>query len=699
MEQTTPQAAIDLGLDLGTAASREDRLAACSNEWRRLAELCDRSDGQIAASTLESMKLSPSVILASCANRKVYLERTFSLHGVVSESTTDDDSTVEWNRFELTPDKIMSSADSISGLRLFRGDDMIVVDQSCKRMEDLIEDSELDTHIILPYFRTVIESCYSGRGSCLRGIVASKLRKWPSLSAVLLAGLMGFDGITTGFVDQKYIAKAATVSDSGETWNLVDSDRVVSCFFDRCHMCNLRRSVFQKWSALQDKGPQGILASEVLGYLVGMWLSLGVCPNADLLAEADRNNVVWTAVNEKMKFFDMLEWDKVGEAVLRTDGLTSEIDRASVDGHVRLIELTLELDGPEFRTSFESAVQDLRSLLGDDDENIGEESNETSRLLQVEAKLRLRLVELRPSATLDDQIASIVRELRVVQPDVRCYAVAAARRATGWMSQCKGTQTTQYLSDLDAALKNNAGDSDSDEEREHTWGEVVDGRRDMGARDTNVPFRQSPPSRHRLRIGRNERTEVKYISENDRKSYRVYVQDRVLVEERCRSFLGNLPVLKDLTVEVGFGPAKVSATFTESIQRGASSASALLKAILTGQRPRAVFQFALDMLCSGEVDIRRGTGNSCFLTEAAFVDERGTVCNVLMAPWLVERLPWYTNKIGEVYLVWRQGEAAMKLKRKGTKRLCLEVVDDMDANGDCEKCRISTTRYLGSQSR
>jgi hypothetical protein len=466
MEQTTPEAVVVLGLDLGTAASREDRLASCKNEWRRLSELCDSSDEQTAASTLESMKLNPSVILASCANRMVYMERTFSLHGVVSESTTDEDITVEWNKFALAPDVISKSDNSIAGLRLFRGDDMIVVNQSCMRAEDLLEDSELDMHIIFPCFRTVFESCYSGRGSYVRGMVSSKLFKFPTLSAVLMAGLMEFDGISTGFVDEKYVAKEATVSDSGETWNLVDSDRVVSCFFDRCRLCSQRRSVFHAWSALQNAVPQGE-PGEVLSYIVGLWLSLGVCPNADLLAEADRNNVVWTAVNEKMKILDMLEWDQMGSAILRTDDLTSQSDSASVDGHVRLIVLTLGLNGPGVRSDIERAVQDLRSLLADNDENISEESNETSRLLQVEEKLRLRLLELGQLATLDDQIASIVREVREVQPDVRCYAVAAARRATGWMGQGKGTQTTQYLSALDAALEN-TGNSDSDEEREGT---------------------------------------------------------------------------------------------------------------------------------------------------------------------------------------------------------------------------------------
>jgi hypothetical protein len=84
MEQTTPEVADGLGLVLRTTASRDDRLASCRRECRRLIELCDKSDGEAAASILESMKLTPSVILASCANREVYLESTFSSHGVVS---------------------------------------------------------------------------------------------------------------------------------------------------------------------------------------------------------------------------------------------------------------------------------------------------------------------------------------------------------------------------------------------------------------------------------------------------------------------------------------------------------------------------------------------------------------------------------------------------------------------------------------
>jgi hypothetical protein len=693
MEQNTLEAPDGLSLVLRTATSRDDRLASCRREWRRLAELCENCDGELAARTLESMKLTPSVILASCANREVYFESTFSLHGMVSEHTTDEDVTVEWNKFALTPDAISRSGDTITGLRLVRGNDMIVVDQGQNRAEDVLQDSELDAFIILPCFRRVFESCYSGRGSYVRGKVKSKLVKFPTLSAVFMAGLMGFDGITTGFVDQKYVTKEATVSDSGETWSLVDSDRVVSCFFDRCPMCTQRRSVFQATSRLFDAVPQG-LASESLGYVVGMWLSLGVCTDADLLAEADRNNVVWAAVNEKMKIIDMLEWDQLGRAVLLTDGVTSGSDSASVHGQVKLVELTLGLSCPEI----ERAIQQLR-WIAEDDDNIGDEINETSRLLQIEHNLRLAFSELGPSASLDDQIANIVRELRMVQPYVRCIAAAAARRATGRMSQCESTQTTQYLSALDRALETSTGDADSDEEREATWGEVVDGRRHMVARAINVPFRQTPPSRRRLHIGRNERTDVKYISEVDQRSYRVYVRDRVLVEERYRSFQHNLLVLKDLTVEFGFGPARISATFTEGARRGAISATALLTAILTGQRPRPVFQFAIDMLCSGEVDIRRGTGNSCFLPEAAFADGGGTVCNVLMAPWLVERLPWYTNRGGDVFLVWRQGETAMKLQRKGRYGLCLETVEDMDADGECEKCQIRTTRYLGNQAR
>jgi hypothetical protein len=234
---------------------------------------------------------------------------------------------VEWNKFALTPDEILRSGDTITGLRLVRGNDMIVVDQGGNRAEDFLQDSELDAFIILPCFRRVLESCYSGRGSYVRGKVESNLVKFPTLSAVLMAGLMGFDGISTGFVDQKYVAKEATVSDSGETWNLVDSDRVVSCFFDRCTMCTQRRSVFQALSRLFDTVPQG-LASESLGYVVGMWPSLGVCPYADLLAEVDRNNAVWTAVSEKMKTIDMLEWYQVGRAVLLTDGFTSGSDSA-----------------------------------------------------------------------------------------------------------------------------------------------------------------------------------------------------------------------------------------------------------------------------------------------------------------------------------------------------------------------------------
>jgi hypothetical protein len=57
---------------------------------------------------------------------------------------------------------------------------------------------------------------------------------------------------------------------------------------------------------------------------VVLWLSLVVCPDTGLLADADRNNVLWTVVKKNMKFSDMLEWEQVCMAVL----LTAAVSRA-----------------------------------------------------------------------------------------------------------------------------------------------------------------------------------------------------------------------------------------------------------------------------------------------------------------------------------------------------------------------------------
>jgi hypothetical protein len=60
------------------------------------------------------------------------------------------------------------------------------------------------------------------------------------------------------------------------------------------------------------------------------------------------------------------------------------------------------------------------------------------------------------------------------------------------MRQCESTRTLQHISTVDRALENNMGETDSDEERGATWGEVVDGRRHVVARATNVLFGTDP---------------------------------------------------------------------------------------------------------------------------------------------------------------------------------------------------------------
>jgi hypothetical protein len=142
IEWTTPEAADGLGLDLRTAASRFRQGASCSGTWRRLAEMCANSDGDALVRILGSIRFNPSVVLANCANRDVFVERAFSLHGVFSERTKDEDVTVALNKFLMTPDPILRSSNRRTGLRLVRGNcGIVVVDRGRNREEDVLQAS------------------------------------------------------------------------------------------------------------------------------------------------------------------------------------------------------------------------------------------------------------------------------------------------------------------------------------------------------------------------------------------------------------------------------------------------------------------------------------------------------------------------------------------------------------------------------
>jgi hypothetical protein len=127
---------------VGTRTSYIGRKAPTSSGPHPKRVMCANSDGDAPVRILGSIRFNPSVVLANCANRDVFVEREFSLHGVFSERTKDEDVTVALNKFLMTPDPILRSSNRRTGLRLVRGNcGIVVVDRGRNREEDVLQAS------------------------------------------------------------------------------------------------------------------------------------------------------------------------------------------------------------------------------------------------------------------------------------------------------------------------------------------------------------------------------------------------------------------------------------------------------------------------------------------------------------------------------------------------------------------------------
>jgi hypothetical protein len=129
---------------VGTRTSSIGRKAATSSgshPKRRMVWVWSLERQRVGSAGVPRIRFSPSVVLANCANREVFVERAFSLHGVFSERTKDEDVVVALNKFLLTPDPILRSSNRRTGLRLVRGNGIVVVARGHSQAEDVLQAS------------------------------------------------------------------------------------------------------------------------------------------------------------------------------------------------------------------------------------------------------------------------------------------------------------------------------------------------------------------------------------------------------------------------------------------------------------------------------------------------------------------------------------------------------------------------------